>query len=147
MQISNRNKTELTDTRIKKILLTRKYRQFFFPSLVAAIALSLSDFVDSIVVSNLLDTTALSIVNVCMPLMTLMATVYIMLALGGVLLYTERRGKSDPKGAETIFLLNSATKVRLISDSAKSFSIFFLIFFVCVVYQHFISPWSVHFLW
>ena len=94
---------ELTDTRIKKILLTRKYRQFFFPSLIAAVALSLSGFVDSIVVSNLLDTQALSIVNVCMPLMTLMAAVYLMLSVGGVVLYTERRGKSDPKGADSVF--------------------------------------------
>ena len=73
-----------TGIRIKKILLTRKYRQFFLPSLIAAIALSLSEFVDSIVVSNLLDTKALSIVNVCMPLMTLMAAVYLMLSVGGI---------------------------------------------------------------
>ena len=94
---------ELTDTRIKKILLTRKYRQFFFPSLIAAVALSLSEFVDSIVVSNLLDTKALSIVNVCMPLMTLMAAVHVMLSIGGVVIYTGRRGKSDPKGAAAVF--------------------------------------------
>ncbi|MBO6015987.1 MAG: hypothetical protein J6P60_05310, partial [Lachnospiraceae bacterium] len=93
----------LTDTRIKKILLTHKYRQLFFPSLIAAIALSLSEFVDSIVVSNLLDAKALSIVNVCMPLMTLMAAVYILFAVGGVINYTEKRGSNDPKGAAALF--------------------------------------------
>ena len=94
---------KLTDTRIKKILLTRKYRQFFFPSLIAAVALSLSGFVDSIVVSNLLDTKALSIVNVCMPLMTMMAAVYLLISMGGVVLYTEHRGKCDLKGAASVF--------------------------------------------
>ena len=93
----------LTDQRIKKILLTRKYRQFFFPSLIAAIALSLSDFVDSIVVSQLLDTQAMAIVTVCMPLMTLMAAVYLLFSVGGVMLYTERRGKSDLDGAASVF--------------------------------------------
>lgn len=102
MQIS-KMAAERTGARIKKILLTRKYRQFFFPSLIAAIALSLSEFVDSIVVSNLLDTEALSIVNVCMPLMTLMAAVYLMLSVGGVVIYTERRGKSDTSGADAVF--------------------------------------------
>ena len=99
----HKTRTELTDTRIKKILLTRKYRQFFFPSLVIAVALSLSEFVDSIVVSNLLDTQALSIVNVCFPLMTMMAALYVLLSAGGILLYTEKRGKSDLKGAASVF--------------------------------------------
>lgn len=105
MQVRTVHKTQhgLTDVRIKEILLSRKYRQFFFPSLIAAIALSLSEFVDSIVVSNLLDTQALSIVNVCIPLMTLMAAAYLMLSVGGVVLYTERRGKNDPKGAASVF--------------------------------------------
>lgn len=103
MKKTHNKSDELTDTRIKKILLTRKYRQFFFPSLIAAVALSLSEFVDSIVVSNLLDTRALSIVNVCMPLMTLMAAVYLMLSVGGVVHYTQRRAKSDLRGAASVF--------------------------------------------
>nr|MCR4922910.1 hypothetical protein [Lachnospiraceae bacterium] len=111
MNIAHKMPNELTDIRIKKILLTRKYRQFFFPSLIAAAALSLSEFVDSIVVSNLLDTRALSIVNVCMPLMTLMAAVYLMISVGGVEIYTERRGKSDLQGAAKVYTVCLITAV------------------------------------
>ena len=102
---------KVTSTRVKKILLSRTYMKFFVPSLIAAVALSLSEFVDSIVVSNLLDTQALSIVNVCVPIVTLMCAVYVMLSVGGVMLYTERRGKSDPKGANTVFTVCLVTGV------------------------------------
>jgi Na+-driven multidrug efflux pump len=113
MKITHNKPAKRTSTRIKKILLTRNYRQFFFPSLIAAIALSLSEFVDSIVVSNLLDTQALSIVNVCMPLMTFMAAVYLMLSVGGVVQYTKRRGKSDTYGADSIFTISFVTALTI----------------------------------
>ncbi len=103
MSSSSYASSDLTGTRIKRILLTRPYRELFFPSLIAAVALSLSECVDSIIVSNLLDEQALSIVNVCMPLMTMMAAVYLLFAVGGVICYTERRGRSDAAGAASIF--------------------------------------------
>lgn len=99
---------ELTGTRIKRILLTRQYRQIFFPSLIAAVAVSLSECVDSIIVSNLLDEQALSIVNVCTPLMTMMAAAYLLFAVGGLICYTERRGRSDAAGAASIFTISLA---------------------------------------
>lgn len=94
---------------IKKLMLSKKFRQYFFPSLIAAVAMSLSEFVDSMVVSNLMGSNALAIVSVCTPLMTIMAAIFMLLGGGGAICYTEALGRRDPKGADRIFTATLVT--------------------------------------
>ncbi len=100
--------------RIKQLMLSKKFRQYFFPSLIAAIAMSLSEFVDSMVVSNLMGANAMAIVSVCTPLMTVMASIFMLLGGGGAICYTESLGKRDEKAADGVF---SATLLAALAAS------------------------------
>ena len=58
-------------------------------------ALSLNEFVDSMLVSNLLGSDALAIISLGMPLMLIMAAVYNLLGSGGSTLYAMSLGRRD----------------------------------------------------
>ena len=101
MKSQSRNDYENKE-HIKKLMLSKKFRQYFFPSLIAAIAMSLSEFVDSMVVSNLMGSNALAIVSVCTPLMTIMAAIFMLLGGGERSAIRKRLEDGIPK-AQTPF--------------------------------------------
>ena len=61
-------------------LLLKKYTEYLIPTMVTTAALSLNEFIDSMLVSKLLGTQAMAVVNLGMPIMLLLAAV---VALGG----------------------------------------------------------------
>ena len=103
------NKKDESSKKIKELMLSKKFRQYFFPSIIAAVAMSLSDFVDGLAVSNLLDSTALAVINVCLPLVCLMASVYVFLGAGGAIVYSEYLGKRDEKSASRVITTSLLT--------------------------------------
>ena len=54
-------------------LLLRKFSQYLVPTMITYAALSLNEFVDSMLVSNLLGSEAMAIVNIGVPVVLLMA--------------------------------------------------------------------------
>lgn len=64
----NQNETTFQRT---GYILERKFQKYLIPSIMTAIAVSLNEFVDSILVSHLLGATAMSIVNIAFTVMLL----------------------------------------------------------------------------
>ncbi|MGX8685356.1 MAG: MATE family efflux transporter [Spirochaetales bacterium] len=80
-------------------VLKRKLIQYLLPTLASNAALSLTDFLDSMVVSNLLGSKALAIINLGTPLMLIYASVYCLLGNGAATVYAVFLGKRDHESA------------------------------------------------
>ena len=84
-------------------LVNRKFYHFLIPTVLSTIAISLNEFVDSIIVSNMLGSDAMSLVNMGYPVMLTFAVVYTLLGVGGSVVYAELTGKQEVKRAGMSF--------------------------------------------
>ena len=89
----------------KGTLVNKKFYQFLMPSILSTIAISLNEFVDSIIVSRLLGNDAMSMVNMGFPLMLAYAVVYTLLGVGGSVVYSKYMGKQKTMQAERLFTM------------------------------------------
>ena len=80
-------------------LLSRKFGQYLLPTMITYAAVSLNEFADSMLVSNLLGSRAMAIVGLGMPLMLAMAGVYALLGSGGATVYGISIGRRDHETA------------------------------------------------
>lgn len=86
-------------------ILAKKFLQYFFPVLITTVALSLNEFVDSIMVANLLDSHAMAIVNLGFPVMLLIAAIYTLFGVGGSTVYSVALGeRNQGKAGKTLYL-------------------------------------------
>ena len=76
-------------------LLFKKYSQYLIPTMITYAALSLNEFVDSMLVSKLLGSKAMAIVNLGMPLVMIMSATYLMIGSGGATIYAISLGNRD----------------------------------------------------
>ncbi|MCR5107665.1 MAG: hypothetical protein K6B28_05825 [Lachnospiraceae bacterium] len=83
--------------------IVNKFYQFLIPTVLSGMATSLSEFVDSIVVSQLLGTEAMSMVGMASPVMFVFAIIVILMGVGGSAVYAEYAGKLDKIKAERTF--------------------------------------------
>lgn len=67
--------------------------------MMTTVALSLNEFVDSMLVANLLGSHAMAVVNLGFPVMLLMATIYTLFGTGGATLYAVALGERNPEKA------------------------------------------------
>ena len=91
----------------------KKYRQYLFPSILTSLALALNEFVDCMVVSNLLGSDALAIANLGCPVILVIAACYVLLGSGGSTLYAVYLGRWDNERAGKIFKLSMYMAVVL----------------------------------
>ena len=84
-------------------IINRKFFHFLFPTVLSTIAISLNEFVDSIIVSQLLGTGAMSMVNMGYPVMLAYAVFYTLLGVGGSVLYGKLAGEQNMDRAGRIF--------------------------------------------
>lgn len=80
-------------------IINKKFYEYVFPSILNGIAIGLNQFVDSIVVANLLGSEAMNFVNMGLPLMMVYTTLYLLFGVGGSVTYAKCMGKMDRKGA------------------------------------------------
>ena len=80
-------------------ILRKKLSQYLFPTMASCAALSLSEFLDSMLVSNMLGSKAMAIINLGMPLMLVYAAVYCLLGNGAATVYAVFLGKRDHESA------------------------------------------------
>ncbi|MBR3377468.1 MAG: hypothetical protein IKG44_07290 [Mogibacterium sp.] len=80
-------------------LLRKKFFQYLLPTIITYAALSLNEFVDSMLVSNLLDSDAMAVISLGMPLMLVMAAAYSLLGNGGAAIYALSLGRRDHETA------------------------------------------------
>ena len=76
-------------------LLFRKFTQYLFPTMITYAAVSLNEFADSMLVSNLLGSNAMAIVGLGLPLMLALAAIYSLLGSGGSTVYAIAIGRRD----------------------------------------------------
>ncbi len=93
MKISERN----------GFILHRKFSQFLLPTIFSNIAMSLNEFVDGIIVSQLLGAKAMALVNLASPLMFLFSLTFMFFGVGGSIVYAEFSGKQDSKQARIAY--------------------------------------------
>ncbi|BHH86233.1 MATE family efflux transporter [Desulforhopalus sp. 52FAK] len=96
------NDTNTTATR-NSALLDSKYWEFFVPTILMAMTLTMSIVVDSIIVGNMLGADALAAVNLVMPLIMSYNTVAVCLGLGAATLISIAKGRRDPDYANSVF--------------------------------------------
>ena len=77
------------------------------PALLSAIGVSLSEFADSMIVGQLLNSDAFAIVNLGTPVVFLTGMIYTVTGLGGSLLYAEHLGKKERDKADEVFTASS----------------------------------------
>ena len=84
-------------------ILMKKYRQYLLPSILTSLALALNEFVDSMILSNILGSEALAIVNLGYPIIFVIAACYVLLGSGGATLYAIYLGQWEQKKAGKVF--------------------------------------------
>ncbi len=87
-------------------ILMKKYKQYLLPSILTSLALALNEFVDCMLVSNLLGSDALAIANIGCPVILLIAACYVLLGNGGSILYAICLGRWDKETAGKVFRLS-----------------------------------------
>lgn len=84
-------------------ILKVKFFTFLLPTVMSIMAMSLNEFVDSLIVSNLIDSDAMSLITMASPLVTAYGVVYTLLGIGGSALYAIYTGRHEIKEADSVF--------------------------------------------
>ena len=79
--------------------------KFLIPAILTAVAISLNEFVDGIVVANLLGSDALGLLNMAIPLLLLYAMFAIVVGIGGSVKYSSFIGELKKERAGEVFSL------------------------------------------
>ncbi|GHV47535.1 hypothetical protein FACS189499_05230 [Clostridia bacterium] len=85
------------------LLIRRKYIQYLIPIILTTCALSIANLLTSIIVGNLLGSSALAAVSLLMPVFSLFNLVNLLFAVGGVACASVAKGKRDDRQANNIF--------------------------------------------
>lgn len=92
-------------------IINRKFTHFLLPTVMSTVAVSLNEFVDSILVSQLLGSNAMALVNIGFPVMLAFAVLYTLLGVGGSVLYGTCVGEQSIDRADRVFTVTSAVTV------------------------------------
>ena len=84
-------------------LIKRKYREFFFPTIVMALSYSLTTIVDGIIVSIFLGADQMASVNTCLPIPQLNATIATLIGVGASTLISISKGRRENQTADSVF--------------------------------------------
>lgn len=85
--------------------LNSLFLKFLIPSILTAVAISLNEFVDGIIVANLLGSDALGLLNLAMPILLLYAMFAIVVGIGGSVKYSSFIGELKKERAGEVFSL------------------------------------------
>ena len=89
-------------------ILFRKYHMFLFPSMLSIMALTVNEFVDGMIVANLMGSRAMTAVSLGYPVLFLIATVYMLIGTGGGTLYAILLGEHKGDDAAKVCCLSLA---------------------------------------
>jgi Na+-driven multidrug efflux pump/anti-sigma regulatory factor (Ser/Thr protein kinase) len=84
-------------------LVDSKYRQFFFASMLTTASVSMSVFVDGILVGNMINSSGLAAVNLVMPVTMLYTTLVSLLGVGASSCIAVKKGQRSHQEADEIF--------------------------------------------
>ncbi|MCR5406663.1 MAG: hypothetical protein K6E88_07740, partial [Lachnospiraceae bacterium] len=84
-------------------LITDKYREFFFPVFMIAMAKYLTSFVDSVLVSTFLGVERMPAVNLCFPVVCFISLFHGMVGIGGSLIAANAYAEHDRNKGNRVF--------------------------------------------
>lgn len=87
-------------------LLDGKYREFLIPTVLTAMATSMSIIVDGIIVGNFLGANALAAVNVVTPILMIYITVAVSLGMGAATVIAVAKGRREESYANDVFTVS-----------------------------------------
>ena len=87
-------------------LISKKFFEFFFPSVLMAASASISLIVDSIIVGNILGEDALAAVNLLTPISLVFTAASAMFGIGAASFIAILKGKMDHENANKTFALS-----------------------------------------
>ena len=99
---------ELVEYQRTPSILRKKFLLYMVPAVLTAIGASLSEFVDCMVVSHLLNSDAFAVVNLGTPIVFMVSTLYTITGVGGSLLFAEYLGRKDRANADNCFTIATA---------------------------------------
>lgn len=99
----------MTDNRYK--LISKKYKDFFWPTLAMTMANNMALFVDSVLVSTFIGVEKMPAVQLCFPVVAFVNMVYWMLGLGGSLLASNLTADHERDKANRVFSVSMISVV------------------------------------
>ena len=109
-ETGNRPQAEAVRT---NTLLRRKMLYYLIPAMLTGAAFSLSEFVDSMIVANILDSESMGVVQLGSPVIFVCATIYVLLGRGGSTHYAISQGERDSDQAGRVFSVTFITSLVL----------------------------------
>ena len=94
-------------------VLHRKLLLYLVPAMLTGAAFSLSEFVDSMIVANLLGSQAMGVIQLGTPVVLLCATIAQMIGVGGSTHYAVSLGERDHKKAAVVFSASFSASLLL----------------------------------
>ncbi len=89
-----------TDTTIRK-----KYREYFWPTVLTAMGSSIATITDQIIVGNMLGSNALATINLLSPMMQIYFALSCMIGIGAITLISVAKGKNDSREADRVYTM------------------------------------------
>jgi len=84
-------------------LAERKFREFFFPTVLASMAAQLGTIINGIIVGNLISPQAMAAISACLPLSQITYAMAVLISIGSSGLIAIASGKRDNNEADFIF--------------------------------------------
>lgn len=84
-------------------LVNKKFREFFFPTVLASMASQLGTIINGIIVGNLISARAMAAISACMPLNQITYAFAVLISIGSSGLIAIAAGKRDNNEADRIF--------------------------------------------
>ena len=92
-------------------LVSRAFRSFLFASVMTVAASQMGAFIDGLMVTWFISDTAMSAINIAMPVLQLYFSLCLLLGVGGTILAGKAIGSHDRRLASRIFSISSSAAV------------------------------------
>lgn len=87
-------------------ILLKKFHIYLFPAMLAIVALTVNEFVDGMLVANLIGSHAMAVVSLGYPILFIIATLYTLIGTGGGTLYALFLGEHKAEKAAKVCYLS-----------------------------------------
>lgn len=84
-------------------IIAQKFREYFLPTVLTALANNIAVMVDSVIVGNLLGSNAMSAINLLSPIVQLYFSLTILFGMGASVIIAYSKGKNDARAADRAF--------------------------------------------
>ena len=87
-------------------LISKKYKEYFLPTLAMTMASNMAAFVDTILISIFLGSHRMSVIQICFPVLSFISFIYFMIGIGGSLLAANAQADHDAEKGNRLFTVS-----------------------------------------